>query len=355
MSEDTQDGAVTVDLPDTAMETGREPLHTATQMPGETREQAPAHQRQTDSDSPAAGIEDLKRQLAEATRASDHHRKVAEEEGRRRQEAERAAQDYAGQATAANSVASQREHESLLNAISATQQGIDKASADLRQAMEAGDYDKASQAQIAIGRFAARLEQMESGRASAEEARKAAPVQTQPPRQQPAPAAVDWSRAWSPTEAESVARGSSPAAAAWMRSHPQFFHDPNFRQQVIGADQVARARGIAPDTDAYFQAVEGIVGISSPEATAQQMAQMHQPAPVQGQQRQAPPPAAAPSRQVPSSGGQASSGNRVTLSADECDIARFMFPNEKDPLATFAANKQACEREGRYDSLTGRR
>lgn len=312
------------------------------------------------SDSPESGIEDLKRQLAEARQANDHHRAVAEEEGRRRAEAENAARQYAGQATAFRGEANQREYESLLNALSSVQQGLEAAQKDYAKAMEAGDYDAAAKIQVHMGRLSARAETMEAGRAQAEAQRNAQPAQRQPAPQQQQPQ-IDWNRAWSPQEAEAVMRDKPAQTAAWMRAHPQFFNDPGFRKQVIGADTIAQARGIQPGTEDYFRFVEQTVGLAGQDSAAEREQQAgHSAGTAQAPAPRAPAmPSAAPSRQVPGASHQAGSARAVSLTAAERDMAASLFPkqgpNDPDPEVAYATYKLQAERDGMYARVTGQR
>lgn len=298
------------------------------------------------SDSPESGIEDLKRQVREA-------KMLAEEEQRRREVAEQVARDASARAVQSHSVATEREYESILTTIQSSQHESEQLRGELAKAMEEGDYDKASSIQMKITRNIARLERLEDGKVAMDERKNQPQQQPQQPRQaQPQP--VDWNRAWSPAEAESVLKGYTTRTASWMRSNPRFFSDPSFRQQVSGAHQIAVGRGLQPDTDDYFRAVEGIVGgtpdqeetyRSDPVSAAQPVAR----APAA--------PAAPPSRSVPSSRPQAG-GRQVSLTSEEREMAKIMFhktrDSDPDPEVLYARHKAALENEGRLLPSSGR-
>jgi phage I-like protein len=96
---------------------------------------------------------------------------------------------------------------------------------------------------------------------------------------------------------------------------------------MVAAHQIAVADGITPDSDRYFESVEGVLGISGA------------PQPRSGNRA---PPAAPVSRSGSGTGG---SGNTVTLSAQEREMAQMMGMSVKE----YAANKLALKREGKMN------
>ncbi len=301
------------------------------------------------SDDPQEGIDALRRQLAESRQREIQARALAEEEGRRRAEAESQAQAHAGRAQQASLEADARGYDSLVNAIAATQKDMDSSKADLKKAMEEGDYDKAVDAQARIALLAGRLTQMEAGKSAADEERQRR-RDAPPPVPQPQPPRIDWDRPWTAGESETVLRGYSAPTAAWIRAHPAFSADPGFRRQVIAADGMAKARGHAPDTEAYFREVERLVGLD----TAPEPPPAADPVLVAPAIRPAAVPAAPPSRQVPSA-QPTSRGTQVTLTREEREIAPIMFPKlsaaDPDPDVAYARYKAEALRAGAYDKF----
>ncbi len=97
-------------------------------------------------------------------------------------------------------------------------------------------------------------------------------------------------------------------------------------QQVIALDQLARAKGIEPDTDAYFDLIESQMGWKGKDV------KQPQPKPAGNPRKPAPKMAAAPPNRGPSG---STTPNSVALSRDEVDAARRMGMKPAD----YAKNK----------------
>ena len=328
----------------------------------------PAESKVTLSDSPQDGIEDLKRQLEEArtneNAARDdaaNARRIADEESRRRGEAERVAQQNHGVAASATAEAREREYESILNAETAITSKLQTLRDQYVKANTDGDFATAADIQISIGRESAKLERLVDGRTAIEEQRKAAPATAQ---QQQVRETQDQfnSRAWSAQEYENVMRTYTPTTAAWLRNNPRYASDVSFRRQVQSAHGLLTARGIAPDTNDYFKGVEELVGAQ--ETTLEQPREeprTRETAAVstagkQTQSRTSPTLAAAPSRTVPNAGdpGNTGNGDRVTLTPAQREMARMMFSDAKDaqgrkvdPDVAYARHWRQLQREGK--------
>ncbi len=166
--------------------------------------------------------------------------------------------------------------------------------------------------------------------------------------------------------AEDLARfmvsNGAPKSAEWVRKHPEYARDPVKYQGMVGAHNVAIAKGLVPDTDTYFAHVEQLLGIGHSDAPALRndqngggnngtgggaddggsMSGASQP--TGGRQTQ--PAAAPPSRGAAASGG--GSGSRtVTLTQEEADMAR----NMKQTPEEYWRNKQALQKEGKLGKL----
>ena len=333
-----------------------------TVVPSETTTTTPL------SDLPQDGIEDLKRQLAESTErekaARDdaaNARRVADEESRRRNEAERIAQQNHGVATSATAEAREREYESIINAETAVTSRLQTLKDQYVKANTDGDFSTAADIQISIGRESAKLERLVDGRVAIEEQRKATPA---PSQQQPVRETQDQfnGRSWSAQEYENVMRTYTPTTAAWLRNNPRYASDVSFRRQVQSAHGLLTARGIAPDTNDYFKGVEELIGAR--DATPEQPREESRPketaavstAGKQSQARTSPTLAAAPSRTVPNAGdpGNTGGGDRVTLTPAQREMARMMFSDAKDaqgrkvdPDVAYARHWRQLQREGK--------
>lgn len=314
------------------------------------------------SDSPQDGIEDLKRQLAEANhRAETAHalaeseRRRADEEGRRAAEASRAAAENSVAASTAAADAREREYESILNAHTAVSNSLVALKDQLTTAQTNGDFAAASDLQVKISQAAAKLERLDDGKQAIEAARNASQPQ---PTRRAAPAETQEQfngRAWSNQEYENVMRGCTSTTAAWMRANPRYGTDPNFRRQIQGAHNLVTGQGIQPDTDQYFRRVEELVGIRQEQPALQPQTEggpAVSAAAKPVQTRTSPQVAAPPSRSVPSPQNPAGGNqNTVQLTPAMREMAKIMFPKTKptdlDPDVAYARHLAALRREGR--------
>ena len=112
--------------------------------------------------------------------------------------------------------------------------------ANYRAAMANNDYDEAAETQQAMSINAARLLQLENGKAAME----ARPREVQPVQRT------------TEDPVELFAQQLSPRSATWVRRNPQCVTDPRLNQKMIAAHNLAVADGYEPDSDDYFSFVE---------------------------------------------------------------------------------------------------
>lgn len=261
--------------------------------------------------SPDEGIEKLKRKFEiERQRAADAERRAAQ--------AEVHAQRASFQTQDAN-------YQLVVSAMETVKNRSDMLKAAYSSAMAAGDFDKAAEVQEALAVNAHQLSELAAGERDmrAQLERAAREQQAQPVRPMP--------RSDEPI-AEQLARSVSPKSAAWLRSHKDEIADERAVKRMFRAHEDALDDGIEPDTDEYFQFIEGRLGLQQRQQPAQQ-AQEEAPAP-----RRAPaqPPAAPVSR-----GG--SRPNTVRLTREEAEMAKMMGMKE----AEYAKHKVALQSEGK--------
>lgn len=319
------------------------------------------------SDSPEVGIEDLKRQLAESNAATqraqasaDQMRAVAEEEGRRRVAAERAAASSAVTADTATAEAKDRQFDSIVSATHAVTNQLSSLRSQYVKAQTDGEFEKAADLNMQISKASAELVNLENGRAALEARKKespAAPVVVQPdlaPQRQETQAQFN-ARPWTETETNNVLNNTAPTAAAWMRTHPEYFSNVSFRQQVQAAHNIMSARGVTLNSDEYIRGIERIVfpGDTPPPQTPHKDEAVSS-AGKQVTTRTSPTPAAPPSRSVPASSTSQTNaaGQRVVrLTAAQVEFARMNFPKTKaddpEPEVIYARNLEALRREGK--------
>jgi hypothetical protein len=271
----------------------------------------------------------LKRQLEETQARETAERERAQRAEREAAEARRAAADY-------QTRDAERELQIASTAIESAKHEADAAARELKEALEAGNYEEVVKAQRRVARTEQRLQQMEDG-LEIIKARRNLPPPTEG-RVQPQPPA-------DPVEA--MAHGRSAKTAAWIRAHPTVATDPRLNKKAVAAHMEAEADGIAPDTDEYFARIEERLGFKQPEQ-----------APPAQKQKSVPPPAApgTPSAHSASTGRQADGKIRLppafAEAAKEYAEANSSNPKEyQQKLREYAVNFEKLKREGRLETV----
>jgi hypothetical protein len=243
-----------------------------------------------DSVSTEDGVEVLRRQL-------EHERNMRAHAEKKAQEASRAAHNAQNEVDGTNL-------QLINNAIGTLKRENDIMKANYRAALSSGDYDMAAEIQENMASNAAKLLQLENGKASMEAA---------PKREAPAP----YRAPSDPVEA--FAAQLSPRSADWIRRHPECVHDPRLNQKMIAAHNLAMADGVAADTDDYFSFIEGIMRLPPRQMAQQDESPMSSAS--SGAQRQSAPPAAPVSRSGNATGTRQ---NVVRLTPDQREMASMM-------------------------------
>ena len=186
----------------------------------------------SDELSPEDGIKQLKERL--------------ETEKRAREEAERRAYEAQQQVQKAQRDVQDGDYQLIVSAIDTTRRNADILKNSYAEAMSVGDYRKAADIHEAISLNSAKLTTLENGKNALEQKLKQPVQPVQPPANDPV---------------ESLASQLTPRSAAWVRAHPEVVKDPRSYQRMVGAHNMAMADGHVPDSDSYFEAVEGHLGI----------------------------------------------------------------------------------------------
>lgn len=275
---------------------------------------------------PEEGIETLRAQL-EAEKAGRQADQAARQAAER--DAAAARSDAAGHSNAA-----QDANVALVsNAIEGVRQNIDVHKRNYADAMTAGDYAAAADAQAEMSVQSANLVQLQTGLQALKNAPKAV-----------APPIVDHVEGF----AQMVASQGAPRSAAWVRAHPEYVNNPRLFDQMQAASNFAIAKGIAPDTDAYFDFVERMLDIRPDRQVDSRQLAAPADAPLPGEQplsdAAAPvasrsPPAAPVSRGVNGSGSRPTT---VRLSAEQREVADMLGMT----YAEYATNLVALKAEG---------
>lgn len=267
------------------------------------------------------GVADFKAQLAETKRRAEEA-----ETARRRAEAD--AHTARAEAAGLRSEADASRLETITTAHDATVAEIATAKREWKEAQEAGEYDKAADAQEKLADAVARKRELERGKADLEAAGKK-PATRNEQHQDPV---------------EDYIGQFSPRSQAWLRDHKDFVTDRKKNLLMIAADTKATASDIRPDTDEYFEFIETELGLRADDGNDGNDGE--QPEPVVRQQpaprRQAPSLAARPSRQPPAANGR-QNPREVHLSAEEVEMAALSGLTR----AEYAKNKLALAQQGK--------
>lgn len=269
-------------------------------------EEPKAEEPKEDKDPVDDGLEAIKAQL--------------ERERQARLDAERRANEAAHNAYQAQNEVQDSNLHLVTNAIETVKQQNDILKANYRDAMAAQDFEIAAEIQTEMSANAAKLLQLEQGKQALENA---------PRTEAPQPYVAD------PVEA--LASQLSPRSADWVRRNPQFATDQRLYSKMIAAHNLAVADGIAPDTDDYFDSIESILKVGSQRTHEEPTSSASAPV-----QRRSSPPAATVSR---SGTGTGTRPNRVTLTAEEREMASFMGMTPEE----YGRNKLALKKEGKLN------
>lgn len=215
----------------------------------------------------------------------------------------------------------------VTNAIGAVKQANDGLKQAYIAALTAQDYEKVADIQLEMSSNAAKLLTLENGKKQLESQPKPTPRPAQ-------------------DEVEEFANRCTPTSAAWVRAHPDYVRDKQKNRMMIAAHELALARGLTADTDAYFEAVEKTLDLRKPVSNGNGHDPNEDPDPMSDAASKPKPKAAPAAAPVTRSGnGTGARQNTVTLTPQEVEIAEMngMTPEE------YAKNKVALKKEGRLN------
>jgi hypothetical protein len=235
------------------------------------------------------------------------------------------------------------EYNSILTAIAAEQSSIDKAEGDYTAAAAAGDWATAGKAQRIMAAASARLDRLEDGKQSFDTKRETDKTKA-PEVRRTAPPTQDF---------EQRIATLPEQARGWLRKHPEFINDTAQNRKIQAAHgAIVDLDGVEAFSSAYFDALDTRFGFKAAAAPART-----EPEP-QPQRRNM--PVSAPvSRDVPSASGQRDTPTKVTLTAEERQIARTSFTatdmTDAQKELAYARNKQKLKKmraNGEYHQTT---
>jgi hypothetical protein len=253
-------------------------------------------------------------------------RKRYEQEKLARQEAENRAHTAMLHAEKASTEVEDTNLHLVNSAIDTVKREQDILKAHYREAMSVGDYDKVADLQAEMSTNAAKLLQLENGKAAMENRPAKQPVQ---PMQ----------RAVNPVE--DFASRLSPRSAAWIRKNPQCVTDQNMMRKMIAAHELAVTDGVEPDSDEYFGLIENTLKIRPRETSEVEDNPMSEASAPTQRRSGSVPPAAAPVARAGNATGTRQ--NVVRLSAEEREHAASMGMKPEE----YARNKMLLIKEGK--------
>ena len=261
---------------------------------------------------PEEGIEALKAKLAEANKRADDATAA-------RTAAEARANDASRRVADAQNTVADTNVTMLTNAIDMVKAGIDTSKRAYADAMTAGDFALAADAQAEMSLNSSKLVQLETGLQALKNQPKATPERIIDP-------------------VEQLASQMPPRSAAWIRSHPEYATDPRLYQKMLGAHNVAVTDGYAPDSDDYFREVERVLKVNQATPIDDSVEVPLSGASTAVSERT---PPAAPVSRGPN--GQGSSPRTVRLSAAELEIAAMTGQSPEE----YAKNKIILQAAGK--------
>lgn len=246
-------------------------------------------------------LEDLR--AAESATRAEYERQV--------QEANRRAQELEQQNSQHQNQQLEAEYDSVLNAIAAAESEANAAAQAYDAAYNAGDGKSMAEAQRKISRAEARLERLEDGKAAIEYRREVAKAE---PARKPTAQAAD------PLEAH-IAQ-LPDLAKNWIRSHREYMENQDKNTDLQMAHLKAVKAKITPYTQSYIEFVEEELGLRQKKVTTEEDLGDDPPEPTRRVSVSAP-----VSREVVSPSTGRATSQKVTLTAEEREIARLSMPN----------------------------
>lgn len=352
MKED-EDLVITVDSLDDPIDTTQDDRQTQRQeppvrikVPGREERAAPVTTRKGPTDD---AVEDLKGQLTAAQQAT-----------RDAQSRERAATEAARTATAqveqARTTIADTRTTALDSEIASATSESNSLKTALKAAMEAGDYDKASDIQIQIADARARLRDAEKDKARLAQEEPITRTHEGAVRQQERQ--PERRQETLEDRRQNILAGCTPATRQWLENHPDCLDDPEKAAEAALAHQRAIKAKLTPDTPAYFRFAEEQLGYTTVSTRTRQAddAAREQPARTNGTRRNV--VESAPVDRGGGGGGDdgGGGGEQVTLTRGEADnatngtIVWNTGPNKGKPIGhkEMARRKILLQKEGRY-------
>jgi hypothetical protein len=254
-------------------------------------------------EAPQPDISALQKRIDELERAEKLAKERLEAEYKRAEEAERRRLETQTENGRFQEEATQAQYDAIVNALEASKAEAEAAERALERAEFDADAKAKSEAYRRLARAEANITRLEDGKV-AYEARineaKSRPKQ-EAPKADPFEAAI---------------AGLPPLVKDWMRAHPDYMTDQRKNTKIQALHYEVQDEGHAFGTQAYIDAMEQKLGMRAAPKKVED-AEDEQP------QRNIVVTQAPPTREVPSSSTGKPSSTKVTLTAEEREIARI--------------------------------
>jgi len=306
--------------------------------------------KEVKDDDPSRALAQAIKSAEEAKAARAAAETTALAERRQREQVEQWAQRRDAEAQAAIDRAYNSDYANVASQLEAVQRETENQQNQFKEAMEAGEFGKAGQIQVIIGRLASRLEGLEAKKYQYENNYNRR--QYQQPAPQPEPSVPSGQMAVEMF----ISNNFDPQAQVWLRAHPECLPPriqmgnqivdtggkQDMNNKMMAGHYAALSKGYQLNGEDYFRTIEEHTGYrQSHEATGTGKAKTR-----------AATPSAPVSREVP--GSPPKSVQQVRLNKDQQEHARLSYPHmePQKAYAVYAKHLIEATAEGKIGRLT---
>lgn len=283
-----------------------------------------------DDDEPKPDISALQKQIADLQKAEKIAKDLYEAERKRAEEAERRRHETQTENTRYQEETSQAQYDAIVNALEASKAEAETAERLLERAEFDADAKAKSDAYRRLARAEANITRLEDGKAAYEA--RLAEAKARPKPEVPRQDAFEQAISTMP-----------PLVKDWMRQHPDYMIDQRKNAKIQALHWDVLDEGHAFGTQPYIESMEIKLGMREAPKKAEEH-EDEQP------QRTTVVTQAPPTRDIPSAGTGKPSSTKVTLTAEEREIARLNkiteieYAKQKLKLQEFKKNGHYNER-----------
>jgi len=271
----------------------------------------------------------LQKRIEELERAEKLAKERFEAEQKRADEAERKRSEIQTESGRFQEEALQAQYDAIVNALEASRAEAEAAERLLERAEFDADPKAKSDAYRKLARAEANITRLEDGKAAYE-----ARLQAERAKQKADVPRVD-------TFEQAIAN-MPPLVKDWMRAHPDYMTDPRKNAKIQALHWDVLDEGHSFGTQSYVESMEQKLGMREPPKKVEQREEDDE-----SRQRNTVVTQAPPTRDVPSAGTGKPVSTKVTLTAEEREIARMSGISEIE-YAKQKLKLQELKRNGHY-------